>query len=215
MRLKHVNLTGQQFFRLTAIERVGDLNKGRVTWECQCACGAKKVVEASRLLRGTAKSCGCWKKECRKTHGNTTQGARTPEYCAWVNMKNRVKDAVSPNHKNYAGRGIGVCERWDIFENFLADVGQRPTSKHTVERVNNDLGYSPENCKWGTRTEQSRNRRNRHILTYKGETKCVGEWADLTKLPLQTIYSRLRFGYTPEEALETPRHAGRKRALVS
>src|ERR1019366_1793333 len=107
-----------------------------------------------------------------------------------------------PGFKDYGGRGIKVCERWASFENFLADMGPRPKGT-SIERVDNDKGYEPGNCRWATRGEQAANRRNNHPITHNGETLHVAEWARRTGLHVQTILWRLRNGFSPERALET------------
>ena len=107
-------------------------------------------------------------------------------------------------YKNYRGRGITVCDRWKTFENFLEDMGLKPTPKHTIERVDNNKGYCPENCKWATMKEQGQNTRRNVYLTYKGETKCVAEWTRIKGFRLGMLLARIRRGYTVEEAFEKP-----------
>lgn len=115
-------------------------------------------------------------------------------------MKDRCLRREHIHYKKYGGRGITVCERWMKFENFLADMGERPAGK-TLDRINNDKGYCPENCRWATPKEQSRNTHKNHNLTFNGQTKTITEWAELTGLLKTTIKERLRRGWTIEEVL--------------
>jgi len=137
-------------------------------------------------------------------HGHTGKGKKTPEYQSWNDMIQRCCNPKHKHYKSYGGRGIKVSGRWrHSFPTFLDDMGFRPTDKHTLERINNSLGYSPENCKWETRSRQSRNTRRNHLLTVNGETLCISDWADKISLPHWLIRNRLKQGKTPEEALFT------------
>lgn len=128
-----------------------------------------------------------------------------PEYQAWSNMLERCRNKNLPNYRRYGGRGIKVCERWLSFQNFLEDMGRRPSPKHSIERINNDLGYFKENCKWATRVEQCRNMRSNTIMEFNGESRCVAEWAEVYGLSREIVWSRLLRGWTLERALTTPR----------
>lgn len=130
--------------------------QGKSYWLCRCKCGKEKRVLTKHLLSGAIKSCGCYPK--RKSHGHTSGRKRTPTYWSWVSMNSRCK----PNHsdaKYYAQRGIKICDRWQSFENFLADMGERPDGT-SLDRINNDEIYEPGNCRWATKSEQMLNRRS-------------------------------------------------------
>ena len=131
-------------------------------WECLCECGNKTIVSASYLRNGKIKSCGCLRKEGNNTKHQHTSRSHTPSptYSSWIKAKQRCNNPNVPNWVDYGGRGIKVCDRWlDSFENFLADMGERPDGT-TIDRINNDGNYEPGNCKWSTPKEQSNNRRD-------------------------------------------------------
>ena len=135
----------------------------------------------------------------------TTHGmSRTPEYQAWQSMKNRC---FNPNHKQYlhwGGRGITVCDRWLNFENFLVDMGSRPTAKHSLDRIDNNADYCPDNCKWSTRVEQQNNTRYNRLITIKNETKTIAQWAEKMSISHQVIRDRLKLKWSEFDAVMTP-----------
>lgn len=127
-----------------------------------------------------------------------------PERQAWKNMKRRVR-GDSPRHRvNYTARGITICDRWDSFDNFLSDMGLRPSPEHTLDRIDNDGNYEPSNCRWATRSQQARNRRTNVVLTVSGERKTLVEWAEIVGLDQRTLKRRLDRGWCAYEALSTP-----------
>ncbi len=119
-------------------------------------------------------------------------------------MSERTSNPNDPGYKHYGGRGITVCDRWKSFENFLEDMGRKPTPKHSIDRIDNEQGYYKENCRWATRIEQARNTRRNRFLLHQGEERCIAEWAVVKGINVKTIIKRLQSGYTVEEALETP-----------
>lgn len=135
------------------------------------------------------------------THGHTRGRRPTPTWVSWHSMKQRVRGQVSP--ENYAQRGIGMDPRWEAFENFLADMGERPPGT-SIERIRNDEGYSPGNCRWATPTEQLRNTRVNHILEHDGARRPIVEWAELIGINNRTILNRLRLGWSVADALTVP-----------
>ena len=146
--------------RLTLIDSKKD-DKKRALWRCDC--GTLKRIRFYSVKSQRIKSCGCLKRERLTKHGK----CRTPEYFTWKNMRQRCFDKNQICYKNYGGRGISVCKRWDDFEAFAKDMGRKPTPKHTIERINNELGYSPENCKWATMKEQQNNKRKPNLVVPK------------------------------------------------
>lgn len=190
-------MTGQRFGRWLVFSKSSKRGKsGEVYWSCRCDCGNEKDVLAGPLKRGESKSCGCWNSEKSTKHGMEN----TRIYDVWVSMLGRCRN---PNHKqwdDYGGRGIRVCERWQSFENFYADMGAKPKDL-SLDRKDNDLGYSPENCRWATRKQQMDNRRVTPRFMINGEIKTLTELAQVTGIPKGRIYGRLRKGWVIEDAI--------------
>jgi len=156
-----IDITGQKFRKLTALHVDGHHKNGQIMWLCQCDCGQKISVLGNNLRAGRTRSCGClqlnWVRNGKPASRHN--GTGTPEFRAWSMMRDRCRKGHS-NSKYHGDRGIAVCERWNKFENFLADMGPRPSPKHSLDRYpNNDGHYEPGNCRWATKSEQSRNRR--------------------------------------------------------
>lgn len=182
-------------------------------WLCLCDCGITKNIIIHDLRSGKRKSCGCLKHKSRKgqaptriSHGACRGYKVTPEYGTWAQMKERCLDPASKSYHHYGGRGITVCERWLEFENFLADMGEKPTPRHSLDRYpNNDGPYSPENCRWATQAEQQRNKRTNRFLTLNNETLCIRDWALRLDISDALISSRLARGFSDEAALLAPK----------
>ena len=152
------DLTGLRFGRLFVQSR-GVPHKRNSRWVCVCDCGQTSIAYGHDLTSGHHLSCGCFQKERVTKHGATRQGGwRTTEYSSWLSMRQRCTNPHQFGYARYGGRGIRVCKRWDDFSKFLADMGPKPTRRHTLERVNNDKNYTPKNCVWATRYEQAQNR---------------------------------------------------------
>ena len=149
-------MSGMVFGRLTVMRRAGSDPHGQATWHCRCACGMTTIVVGGELRRGNSTSCGCYRREAPITHG----ASRTPEHNCWQNMKQRCSNPSRPDYQHYGGKGIRVCNRWlDSFENFLEDIGPRPSPKHSIDRIDSDGDYTPENCRWATKVVQVRESR--------------------------------------------------------
>ncbi len=157
--MKPIDMVGRKFGRLVVLEKAASTRHG-LQWSCLCSCGSKLAVYGDALRAGRQQSCGCYNQESR--HARATHGESNPktvEYTLWCAMHDRCSNPRNPHYRNYGGRGIRVCRRWQRYEHFLADMGRRPDPKLTLERVDNDKGYSPSNCCWATRKQQSANRR--------------------------------------------------------
>jgi hypothetical protein len=193
-------ISGVRFGRLVTIEPV---EGKRSSWSCKCDCGKVKVALSGNLIYGGTKSCGCLKSEVT-TSRNTTHGLRyTSAYGRWNMMVQRCYNPSDKGFKYYGARGIHVCDRWMVFENFFADMGHPPKGL-SIERIDNNSGYSPENCIWATRIGQANNRRNNRTITHNGETRTLSQWGRVTGVTGLTIYKRLHRGWSVEKALSGP-----------
>jgi hypothetical protein len=187
---------GQVFGRLTVISKEKISGWG-TRYRCSCQCDGETMATASNLKSGNTKSCGCYFDDTHTTHGQT--GSRA--YVSWKAMFQRCKNPKAKFYPHYGGRGIKVCERWEKFESFLADMGHPPTG-HTLDRKEVNGDYTPENCKWSTHKEQLNNRRNNVYITAFGNTKTLTQWAEEYKIPVTTLRNRIqRAGMSPENAL--------------
>jgi hypothetical protein len=200
-----INLTGRTFGRWTVLGYAGRDGDSH-SWQCRCACGTQRNVRGSNLRKGISRSCGCLLGDVLQKrnlkHGHRTNKAFSPEWLSWSNMIRRCKPG---GHKHYAGRGVKVCQRWrNSFSAFLSDMGMKPFPRAMIERENNDGDYTPENCRWATNKEQSRNRRNNRPVTVNGVTAPVVVHAERFGIKYRTALARLVYGWTPEEAFLTP-----------
>jgi hypothetical protein len=173
---------------------------------CLCNCGAKKPVRIDKLLNGTSQSCGCLQRDNLTTHGMTATAVRkdSHEYWIWNMVVQRCTNNRVKNWMDYGGRGITVCEEWLKYENFIADMGVRPSIKHSLERRDNEAGYSKSNCYWATRMEQAKNKRNNRWIEINGETKHLAGWARHFGTSQSLAISRVGRGWTWEDALSKP-----------
>lgn len=152
---------GEKFGRLTVLGAVhrGQGRAGRYEWICRCDCGKMRIVKQHALKSGHTQSCGCYNQERVSQTHRRHRRSYTTAYVNWANMLQRCGNPKHPSYSRYGGRGITVCDRWKTFENFYADMGERPSPNHSIDRKDNDKGYSPGNCRWATRTEQLLNTR--------------------------------------------------------
>ena len=216
------SIAGMRFGMLVAVCHIprGDPRIGRLSnmWLFRCDCGKEKPMNRANVMRGDAKCCGCIRHWAR--HGESSKyvngGRPTPEYSTWCAMHHRCK-AGARAARGYHDRGISVCARWQVFENFFADMGRRPSPRHSIDRINNNGNYCPENCRWATQAQQIRNTRATVFLTAFGESKVAKDWmADKRcRAPSEWCLSdRARRGWSHVEAITTPgnaiRHTWRK-----
>lgn len=211
------NLTGQRFGALVVV-RQGERGLGRQRWVVRCDCGSpEQVAPRSALLRGAKLSCGCRRRDRMGALNASHRMCTTPTYLAWRGAIGRCENQSGVGWHNYGARGIRVCERWrGGFEAFLADMGERPSKDHSLDRIDNERGYdcgrcndcaargAGPNCRWATRTEQGRNRRTNQVLELNGQRACVAEWAERIGVPAGIIFGRLYRGWSVEKALAEP-----------
>lgn len=210
------DLTSSRFHRWIVIGRSDRRSKkGVVYWLCRCDCGTEREVQVSSLTSERSKSCGCWSAELTAARQTTHGGSSSLEFGVWNAMWQRCTNPKNKRFDHYGGRGIRVCKRWEHFDLFLKDMGQRPSPRHSIDRIDNDKGYNPRNCRWATPTEQNRNTSRNTVITYAGQTLTLAEWAEETGLSYTALYTRLhRLQWTIEKALTTP-HRTRSERLPS
>lgn len=185
MTKKHnskIDLSGQKIFRLTVIKEVNKpehlKSKNKRYWLCKCDCGIEKIVESSNLRNGHSKSCGCLKNEMMGNRFRTHGRRHTAEYRSWYAMKDRCLNDKCHAYKDYGGRGIKISQEWiESFEKFYSDMGKKPSKLHSIDRIDNEKGYTKSNCKWSTPKEQANNRR----LSSKNKTGIAGVHWDKSK----------------------------------
>lgn len=214
--MKFVDITGMKFNRLTVLRR-SDTNKdGHPAWVCRCDCGNETVVLGKYLKNGKIKSCGCYKKEQNKSRfseynkslGKECHGQSTSRlYAIWCSMKSRCSEERGKAYKDYGGRGIKVCEEWknsfECFRNWAMTNGYMEFL--TIDRIDVNKGYFPENCRWVDVTAQNRNKRNNVKVCLNGETKCLAEWCEIFGISQSLVWHRVsRFNWSYEKAIKTP-----------
>jgi hypothetical protein len=211
-----IDLIGQKFGRLTPIKNMGTNKNKKHIWLCLCDCGKETIVIGNNIKNGRTKSCGCLNITKTKLRNIENKYAKTHGYCqttvyrSWHDILQRCTNPNNNNYKNYGGRGIAVCDRWNSkkggsFENFLEDMGEPPTNKHQIDRINNNLGYYKENCWWAISAQQHRNMRSNRNYTFNGKTQCRNDWAREYGIGDRTLAYRLdKLKWSIRKALLTP-----------
>ena len=201
------DLTGMKFGRLIALEAIGtDPKVGNKIWLCQCDCGGVVKAVSSSLMRGNTRSCGCLRKEASKSRLMTHGRSRCREYIIYLNMKDRCYNEKNTFYPHYGGRGITVSPRWlgdDGFENFLADMGEPPEGM-SLDRIDNDGHYTPENCRWATDSQQNKNTRRNRYFEFNGRKQTLTDWANELGFNKVTLWSRIKRGWAVESAFTAP-----------
>ena len=208
--MKAKDIVGQKFGHWKVIGLGRKTSKIRYV-KAQCSCGTLRDVQPYALSSGKSTSCGC-KKVDKQRNSLTRHGdIKSSTYGSWQAMRRRCLTASNHSYKSYGGSGIEICKRWDSYENFVADMGSRPKNT-SLDRINNKLGYSPENCRWASPKLQAENRSStKHYMTYQGTKKLLTEWARENDISPETLYRRfVVLGWNAEKAIETPVRAWRK-----
>lgn len=207
---RFIDLAGKRFGRLVVVRRSKERASDKhIRWDCQCDCGSEAVVIGHLMRYGLTKSCGCLSKQITGDMSRTHGRSKTRTYRIWKGMRRRCNAPSAAHFEYYGGRGISVHPRWETFENFLEDMGECPAGS-SLDRVDNSKNYEPGNCRWATIQTQARNMRSNRLIEYRGEVKCLAEWAEITGLHTTVISGRLSLGWEVGRALFTPSR-GRKR----
>ena len=202
-----IDITGQKFGRLVAIKATEGRSKKGVLWLCQCDCGNTKLVASTHLRCGSVRSCGCLKEELRGKNFKKHGGSRTRLYRIWKQIHTRCNNPNSINYKDYGGRGINLCEEWkNDFSSFLDwSTSNGYAENLTIDRIDNDGNYCPENCRWVTNKKQQNNKRSTVFIEYDGQKHSLSEWAEIIGVTRNALWKRLFVeGWSIERALTTP-----------
>lgn len=208
------NLSRQRFGRLVPICIDGESSEMRPHWLCICDCGGAAIVRASHLKRGETQSCGCLAREIAGGRVRTHGQSKTRTYKSWHSMRSRCSNANDPSYGEYGGRGIRVDRRWNWFETFLSDMGERPAGC-SLERIDFNGDYTPGNCVWATATTQNRNKRDNLVLVHDGRSQPLSAWAQEFGLADNVLRKRIStYGWAVERALRTPKAARKPRGIA-
>lgn len=202
------DLTGQTFGKLIVIERAENDRRGNAQWLCRCECGNTKIVLGYQLTSGKTRSCGCL-----VGHAGTHHKTKTRLFNIWQSMKQRCNDVNSENYKNYGARGIRVCKEWqEKFENFESwAIANSYNNNLTIDRIDVNSDYYPENCRWVDMKTQQQNRTNNRLITINNETKCLAEWCRIYHISPNGVWVRTQKGIDIVTAIITPSRLRRKR----
>lgn len=204
-------MVGNKFGMVTIVEKTAKYSGTHRLWLCSCECGGSALATMSDLRSGRRRSCGCLKKTARVTNGAHVGGKRMPEYGIWASMKERCSNPKQAQYARYGGRGILVCDEWQDFACFISDMGPRPSSEHTIDRIDNDGNYEPSNCRWALMSDQANNKSTNVFVTIAGEKLSLTQWSRRAGIHHMTIRYRARrhFGGDLEKAVNfyLKRHA--------
>jgi hypothetical protein len=215
-------LTGEKYGRLLVLKLERIEERSQKYYQCRCDCGKAIVTRGDRLIAGTTKSCGCLQREITKelyktsliAHIKHNDSHHSPHgktailYRKWGSMIMRCYNPNNSGYKRYGARGIIVCDEWrhdySAFKRWALKTGYRDNAGLSIDRIDNNGNYAPENCRWANAKEQGRNKSINHLITIDGETKCISEWAEIYKIKVNTLGERLRRGWSEIKAIKTP-----------
>lgn len=204
---KHKDISGVRFGALVALRFTREFGSAPLFWVCACDCGNETTVSGKHLRTGNTKSCGCLRKDVgvrQFRHGHASDGHMSPTYRSWRSMKDRCQKPEHPSYGHYGAKGIQVCAEWDdSFEAFLQDMGPRPDGL-TLDRIDNSQGYSPKNCRWATKREQTLNRSVTTMVVIDGSRVPLADAASQAGLNTDTVRRRMEGGMSVERALSFP-----------
>jgi hypothetical protein len=198
------DLTGAVFGRWLVMQRAENTKFGGARWRCVCACGTEREVSGAELRRGDATSCGCLQKELAAARTTTHGMSRTKIYAVWKAMMQRCYLKTHCNYAKYGARGVMVCKRWHSFENFYADMGDAPFKGASIDRIDNNGNYAPQNCRWATHAQQAANTSRVRMLEFRGDVLPLAAMAKKYGQPPLRVWQRLERGWELEAALTTP-----------
>ena len=194
--MKRIDLEGRRFGHQTVLGKA-KRQRGGSAWVVRCDCGTVRDVRTDSLTTNGSTSCGCSRTR------NLDVYDRTVEYKTWCAMRHRVRNGK-----------VSLCERWEIYDNFLSDMGRRPSDLHSIDRIDNNGIYSPDNCRWAQPVVQARNRSSNRIISYLGESRCLAEWAEIYAISKRTVWDRLSAGWSMDKALTEPPIPSRQRGVL-
>lgn len=194
---------GERFARLTVLSGAGRKN-GRYLCNCLCSCGSTVTTSEHDLRANHTTSCGCSQRDKFRAIITKHGHSGTATYRTWIMMRNRCLNERTPDYKNYGQRGITICERWDSYVEFLADMGERPSVKHSIDRIDVNGNYSPANCRWATHAEQMRNTRANRLVSLRGTTVRLIDACERFGIEPRLAHSRLALGWEVHDALTRP-----------
>jgi hypothetical protein len=201
-----IDITGLRFGRLVVINKAvspASISRKITKWYCRCDCGKTVILNGYSLRRGVTRSCGCLRRTANINRCFIHGQIQTSEYWAWANIKSRCYNTNNKEYPIYGGRGIKVCRRWLHFANFYKDMGPRPSSEYSIDRIDPNKGYYPSNCRWATQKTQQNNRRNNKKFSFRGRSMTLGQILERSKskIKLGTFRARVRKGWSIKRAL--------------
>lgn len=203
-----IDMTGQRIGLWTVIEQGPNNASNAIRWLCRCDCGTTKLVTGQTLRNGSSKSCGCESARLAGIRIANINGrhflSHSRTHNIWSMMKTRCLNKTNRAYPRYGGRGITVCDEWLTFDNFLRDMGECPSTRHTLDRIDNNSGYSPDNCRWADWKTQQNNRSSNRLFSYKNETLTISQWAERTGINRRTITQRINKGWSSDKIFTPP-----------